>query len=123
VSVLRDVTARVRAERETQRSADILTDFVENGSVGLHLVGPDGMILWANRAELDLMGYTREEYVGHHITEFHADPPVIHDILDRLVHKQTLHNYEARLVAKDGSIKHVLINSNVRREGEEFVHT
>jgi PAS domain S-box-containing protein len=100
-----------------------LTDFIENASVGLHRVGGDGTILWANQAELDLLGYQKEEYVGHHIAEFHADPPVIQDILERLQARETLRSYPARLRARDGSIRHVLINSNVLWDGDRFVHT
>jgi PAS domain S-box-containing protein len=108
---------------ELRRRERELSDFIENASVGLHWVGADGTILWANQAELDLLGYTREEYVGHSITEFHADGPVIGDILHRLTNKETLHNYEARLKSKDGSVRHVLINSNVMWEEDKFVHT
>ncbi|MBC7933101.1 MAG: PAS domain S-box protein [Rubrivivax sp.] len=100
-----------------------LADFIENASLGLHWVGADGTILWANQAELDLLGYTREEYVGRNITEFHADREVIDDILQRLTNKETLHDYEARLKCKDGSVRHVLINSNVMWEEDKFVHT
>src|SRR5689334_7445928 len=74
-----------------------LVDFIENAALPLHWVGPDGRILWANQAELDLLGYTSEEYIGHHIAEFHADQAAIDDILGRLKHKETLRNYEARL--------------------------
>ncbi|MCA1576171.1 MAG: PAS domain S-box protein [Acidobacteria bacterium] len=100
-----------------------LADFIENASVGLHCVGPDGIILWANQCELDMLGYSREEYIGWHIANFHADQDVIEDILRRLTNKETLHDHEARVVCKDGSVKHVLINSNVMWEGERFVHT
>jgi PAS domain S-box-containing protein len=58
---------------ELRRRERELADFIENASVGLHWVGADGTILWANQAEMDLLGYTREEYVGRKITEFHAD--------------------------------------------------
>ena len=34
-----------------------LTDFFENAGIGLHWVGPDGTILRANQAELDMLGY------------------------------------------------------------------
>ncbi len=122
-SFMRDVTARVNAEHEARRATEMLRDFVENAAIGLHWVGPDGKIEWANQAELDLLGYTREEYIGRHIAEFHADPPVIEDILERLASKQTLQNYEARLRAKDGSVRHVLINSNVKWDGDQFIHT
>lgn len=98
-------------------------DLFENGALGLHFVGPDGMILNANQAELDLLGYSREEYIGHHISEFHADAPVIQDILTRLARKETLKNYEARLRAKNGSLKDVLITSNVLWKEDQFLHT
>ncbi len=118
-----DITAQKLIEEELRQKEQDLTDFIENAAVGLHWVGPDGTIIWANQTELDLLGYTRDEYVGHHIAEFHADEDVIRDILQKLSNKETLHGYEARLKCKDGSIKHVLISSNVRWSGEQFVHT
>ena len=114
---------RRRAQSSLQRREKELTDFVENATVGMHWVGPDGVILWVNKYELELLGYSREEYVGHHIAEFHADGPVITDILRRLASKEELDNYEARLRCKDGSIRHVLISSSVRWEEERFIHT
>src|SRR5258708_22493088 len=87
--------AQLEAEWAEMREGERgLADFVEHASLGLHWVGPDGRILWANQAELELLGYSREEYVGHHITEFHVDRPVIEDILERLKQKETLRNYE-----------------------------
>src|SRR5919106_868431 len=77
---------------------------LDHAAEGLPFVGPDGTILWANQTELDLLGYSREEYIGHNISEFHVDPPVIADILARLTRGETLLNYEARLRRKDGSI-------------------
>src|SRR3984957_11697327 len=115
-----------RLEREVaalrERDQD-LSDFIENASLALHRVGGDGRILWANQAELDLLGYEREEYIGRHIAEFHVDAPVIEDILQRLYRRETLCNYEARLRCKNGSIRHVLIASNVRWNKDEFLYT
>ncbi len=100
-----------------------LRDFVENAAVALHWVAEDGTILWANDAELKLLGYSREEYVGHSIVEFHVDEPVIQDILRRLKGKEELHRKEARLWCRDGSIRHVLISSSAYGQGGRFVHT
>ncbi|MCA9144183.1 MAG: PAS domain S-box protein [Planctomycetaceae bacterium] len=114
---------RRQAERLLRRSEEELADFFENAAVGLHWVGPDGTILRANRTELELLGYTREEYVGRHIAEFHADQPVIEDILECLKSGRQLRDYEARLRCKDGTIKYVLIDSNVFWEDGQFVHS
>jgi PAS domain S-box-containing protein len=123
-AALEGEVAHRRQIEETLRQRDReLTDFLENATEGLHWVGPDGIVLWANRAELELLGYSRSEYVGHHVSEFHADAVVAADILGRLANDETLHGYEARLRAKDGSIKHVLINSSVYREDGRFVHS
>ncbi|MEO7209258.1 MAG: PAS domain S-box protein [Steroidobacteraceae bacterium] len=121
--VFRDVTQRRLAERATRRSEQLLADFFENAAVGLHWVGPDGIVLRVNQTELDLLGFTREEYVGHHIGEFHADAPVIEDILTKLGCGECLQHYEARLRCKDGSIKHVEISSNALWEDGNFIHT
>ena len=106
-----------------RRSEAEFRDFVENASVGLQWVGPDGNVLWANQTELDLLGYTREEYVGHNITEFYADRPVIEDMLVKLTGGETLHDHEARMRCKDGSIRHVVVSSNAYVEDGKFVHT
>ena len=71
--VARDISESKRAREAVERSEGHLNDFFENSAIGLHWVGPDGTILRVNQAELDLLGYTRGEYVGHHIGEFHAD--------------------------------------------------
>lgn len=123
VKVARDNTKGRLAEEALRQREEELTDFFENAAVGLHWVGPEGTILRVNQAELDLLGYTREEYLGHNITEFHVDRNVIDDILRRLTANETLDSYEARLRCKDGSIRHVLISSNVRRDNGKFVHT
>ena len=72
-----EIAERRKAEADLRHTLEELTDFVEHGPLPLHWVGPDGTILWANEAELHLLGYTRAEYIGHHITEFHADRSVM----------------------------------------------
>ena len=123
INMLLDITERKRAEEALHSAQQELSDFVENGSIGMHWVGPDGVILWANRNELEMLGYTREEYVGHHIANFHTDPPAVKDTLQRLTGGETLHEYPTRLRCKDGSVREVLINSNVRWQDGKFIHT
>jgi PAS domain S-box-containing protein len=114
---------RQTAADELRRSEAELAEFFENATVGLHWVGPDGTILRANRAELEMLGYTREEYVGRRISDFHADEDVICDILGKLKAGEKLSEYPARLRCKDGSIKDVLIDSSVMWTADRFVHT
>lgn len=119
----REILARRQTEEALRRSEAEMLDFFESASVGLHWVGPDGIILRANRAELQMLGYSREEYIGRPIADFHVDPPVIQDILTRLTRGEVLEEYPARLRCKDGSVRHVLINSSALFEGNTFKHT
>jgi PAS domain S-box-containing protein len=105
------------AERED------LQEFLDNAGVPIRQVDADGIVVWANRAELDLLGYAPEEYIGHPIAEFHVDPEIAADILARLTRGETVHEYEARLRTKSGAIRHVVITSNVYRRDGKFIHT
>jgi PAS domain S-box-containing protein len=123
VLIFRDVGEQRKAERKLRDSEEELSDFFDNATIGLHWVGADGTILRANRSELELLGYEPEEYVGHHIAEFHADQDVIDDILRRLQAGEKLQDYPAQMRCKDGSLRDVLIHSSVRWENDTFLHT
>jgi PAS domain S-box-containing protein len=123
-SELSSINSQLQQEIQQHRQTEAdLRDFVENAVVGLHWVGADGTILWANQAELDLLGYTRDEYIGHSIAEFHLDAEIVEDILQRLFSDRPVRDYEARLRHKDGSICHVLIDSSASRKDGKFSHT
>jgi PAS domain-containing protein len=79
-----EVSRRERLQRELEERETELRDYIENAVVGMHWVSASGEILWANRAELQLLGYEEDEYIGRHISEFHADLSTIEDILSRL---------------------------------------
>jgi PAS domain S-box-containing protein len=117
------VLLQQRSEARTRRSEQELADFFENATVGLHSAGPDGTILRANRAELSMLGYSADEYIGHHVTEFHADGWIIEDILRRLRGGENVRNCEARMRCRDGSIKHVRIDASALWEDGRFIHT
>ena len=99
-----------------------LSSLLKNAAICVHLVDRHGTILWASDAELKALGYEAHEYVNHSIREFHADSDVLDELLSRLVAGETVTDYEAQLICKGGDIKHVLINSNVYWDGDEFVH-
>ncbi len=123
INCFQDVSARHAMAEELRRKSADLEDFFENSAVGLHIVSNAGIIQRANKAELNMLGYTADEYIGRHITEFHVDEPVIGDILNKLGSGESLDSYPARLRAKDGTIRHVAITSNGRFEDGKLFHT
>jgi PAS domain S-box-containing protein len=108
---------------ELHLATETIEDLFQNAIMALHLVSADGTILRANAKELQMLGYLPDEYIGRNIAEFHADQTAIADMLERLARNEQLVQYPARLRAKDGSIRHVLVSSNARFREGEFVNT
>jgi PAS domain S-box-containing protein len=128
---LRQLSDRLASELEHRRSMERtlaareheLADLLNNAALGAHTVGPDGVIQWANRYELEMLGYAAEEYIGHSVVEFHADAAEGRRILARLHAGETLRDEPARLRCRDGSVRDVLITSNVQWDEGRFVRT
>lgn len=118
-----DSLARVRSADEPSRARRTLDDFFATASIGLHSVAPDGTILWANEADCRLVGVPLAEYVGRNVAEFHVDRDNVQDILARLASGERILNRPATLRAKDGTLRHVLIDSSGHFEKGVFVHT
>jgi len=117
-----DLEGKLREALDGKRRAEEdLWDFTQNAVEGLHALGPDGAILWANQAELDLLGFLAEEYIGRPAAVFHVEPEVVPEILDRLSRGETVRDLHARLWCKDRSIKSVLINATGLWQNGELV--
>ena len=65
---------RRKAEKDLLRSERELSDFFDNAVVAMHWIGPDGRVLRVNKAELAMLGYTQEEYVGRLDRRFSRRP-------------------------------------------------
>ena len=97
-------------------------DFIYNSSIGVHAVSPEGMIIYANECELEVLGYEKDEYVGHHVSEYQIDSNCLADMMERLSRFDVLKNYPARVQGKF-DIKYIIYNSSVYEENGEFKHT
>jgi len=97
-------------------------NFLMNSSVGIHAVSAKGIIVYANQYELDMLGYTEEEYVGQPTSKFQLDEIVLNDMMNRLGNFETLKNYPARVQGKN-EIKYILYNSSVYHLDDRFIHT
>jgi PAS domain S-box-containing protein len=100
-----------------------LREFLEHAATGLRFVSPDGRILWANKAELDLVGWSEDEYVGRHIADFVVDPAGTAQMLDRLARGETVGSFKTQLRTRKGSILQVLVDGiGLFRDGN-LVHS
>jgi len=93
-----------------------LEDLFEQAPVPMHWVAPDGTIVRANQAALDLLGYARDEYVGHGLVEFYDDPAALDALLARAAAGEPFRDLPARLRGRDGSPKDVRLDGCAYRE-------
>jgi two-component system cell cycle sensor histidine kinase/response regulator CckA len=95
----------------------ILSDAFDVAPVPLQCLAPDGTILRANQAQLDLLGYDYPEYVGLCLRAFLADGSGVEELLARLRTGETVHNHSARMRCRDGTVRQVLIDCSPCRDG------
>lgn len=97
-------------------------EFIENSFIGIHMVSSEGIIVFANSCELEVLGYTENEYVGHHVSEFQIDKDILSDMMCRLERHEGFQTYPSVIQGKH-SIKYMLYSSNVYEKNGKFVHT
>lgn len=100
-------------------------DFFQRAPIALHWLSGTGHILWANDTELQVLGYTAEEYIGQPVMKFCPDEEeLVLEIFKQLGSGNTIKDVPVRFRAKNGSIKHLLIDSNVNwNDDGTFRHT
>jgi len=113
-------------EDVTQREKDSeLIDFFQNAPIALHWLSGNGNVMWANKTEMNVLGYTEEEYIGQPIMKFCPDEEeLVLEIFKQLGSGNAIRDVPVRFRTKDGKMVHLLIDSNVRYEKDgSFGHT
>jgi len=107
-----------------QPTAQEFQDFLENGVISLHMVARDGRIMWANNAELKMLGYEYDEVVGHQFSKFHVCKERASNCARALFQGQKVIDYDSQLIHKDGTIIDVQICSSAARdESGKLIYT
>jgi diguanylate cyclase (GGDEF)-like protein/PAS domain S-box-containing protein len=109
--VSRDITERRKAEEALRRSEENFRDSMDKSPLGIRVLDRDGKILYANRALLDMWGYSSAEELeavpakqlytseayAKHMTRFKV----------RKRGERGLLTYETSIVRSDGQVRHV----------------
>ena len=70
--IITDITGRKRAEDQLRETSDFLNNVIESSVDSILITDYSGFVKRVNKAFLDLLGYTQEEVIGKHATEFTA---------------------------------------------------
>ena len=123
LTALSTQAARRQAEDELRRSERNLTNFCDQAPVGLSWLSANGTILRTNRAQLELLGCSPNEYLGHSFADFCVHPSQGRRLLQRLAAGETIHNLPLQARCKDGSVRHVLLSADTVRDHGRFQYS
>jgi PAS domain S-box-containing protein len=104
-----DITERKEAEEALHRSEQNFRDSIENSPLGIRVLGKSGKSLYANRALLDLWGYSSLEELEAVPREQRYTPASYADYLERSEKRKrgepVPYNYETSIVRSDGEVR------------------
>jgi PAS domain S-box-containing protein len=107
----RDITKHGQAEKALQESEERYRTLVETMNDGLLVIDKDGLVTYVNNQVCKRSGYSREELVGHPVTDFLDE--TAKNILKEQMSKRMRGGHEAyeiSTIRKDGQKVFVLIS-------------
>lgn len=118
-----DITERKKAERALRESEEKYHSIFETAASLIFILNADGIIFDCNQRIKDLLGYTKDEIIGHSITKviyqgyhgYHAKAQMfLHAkaqmFLEEILSKGSGHYREYKMVRKDGTILDIMVN-------------
>ncbi len=112
------------AKRVATQRGDEFADLYDRAPCGYHSLDPDGRIIAVNQTELTLLGYAREEFVGHRIGEFLTPDSraLFAQRFEEFKRTGRMRDLDYDFVRKDGSVLPVLISADMVKDATgEFV--
>lgn len=103
-----------------------LDDLYHHAPCGYHSLDAQATVLRVNDTELKWLGYTRDEMVGRHISEFltPASVAIFKHNFPQIMAQGEATELELELVRRDGSMVPVLLSATVMRDAQgRFVKT
>ena len=101
----RDVTESRRAEQALRMEGEKNRTLLRNASDGIHILTPDGRVIEASDAFCAMLGYSRDEVIGMHVSQWDVHIPVDEFPLRfrQQIGRQARSQFETRHRRKDGS--------------------
>ncbi len=112
--LIKDVTPRVRMQRELRRSEQRYRDLVENALVGVYISTLDGRIEYANEVAWRMFGYaSAEELAAVRVEDLYTDPQMRRALLRKLEEAGQVKGHEVEILTKQGERRILSISATL----------
>jgi PAS domain S-box-containing protein len=108
----------VKQKEELQESEARFREMFDDAPVGYHEINSEGYITRVNRTELAMLGYTAEEMLGRHASEFVAEKGSRQAVAAKLSGKMPLQAFERTFIRKDGKLMPALLEERFIRDAD-----
>jgi PAS domain S-box-containing protein len=120
----RDITESKKAEEELKESEERFVKAFHSSPVALGIARlVDGTIIDANESHERLLGFNRQELIGHTSLEFHlfADPDQLHEMNRIILGGGKIRNKEIKLRTREGKLLNTLVSTEIFQVSEEKI--
>ena len=121
----RDVRAQQAADEAARQTEHDLTELIENTSDIIYTTGPDGKLIYVNKAWTETLGYSKEEaremWLSQVIHPDHLERTIA--LFQRIMAGEAMHNVDVDIVSKSGERRSVMGSSQRRMHGDVPVGT
>jgi len=122
VEIIRDITVRKTLERQLRETKEFLERIMESSVDGILTTDLKGRLTYVNRAMEDMLGYSRSEILGSHISSFYVRGIALaREIMSILKASERAENFEMEVKRKSGEALTILTSLFLLRNEDEAI--
>ncbi len=108
ISIIRDITDRVKYEKKLIESENQFSSIVENSFQGIGLIDENQKFIYCNSVLSEITGYTKNEIIGSNFEKYlskESRPTIRKRFYDRINNKKVSSRFTFSIIRKDGQIR------------------
>ena len=122
VEIIRDITVRKNLERQLRETKEFLERIMESSVDGILTTDLKGKLTYVNRAMEEMLGYSRAEILGIHISNFYVrGMPLAREVMELLKAAERAENYEMEVKTKSGKALTIMTSLFLLRNQDEVI--
>lgn len=119
VEIVRDLTKTRLLERELRETKEFLENVMASSVDGIVTTDLKGHITFLNRGMEEMLGYSKEELLGTHISSLYVRGiQEAREIMNLLYQRERVQSYEMGIRARDGRVLTILTSASLLKDGE-----